>query len=430
MRMRKHIASALVLALIVLVVGCNGDGDSGAPSATNQPPPPAAAIGLAALRQFGFGQALVLGNTADGQAPQGRQDVALAVPYVADRQRAQQFFDPVALGRAANIAYTVLPNAIRTAANSGPDDLTVANYNTWTAGGSQLAAGDIGPAYPNDRNFSFLRVDTAATRSKAIAVLQSMLANIVGINGIYVDLLDPSIAFPNDVAATLRQLKQNELQAQRKEPVVAANFASLRTFLNNPYFDTNTLASTFDVVFTEEYKNPRFPWPDKTPADVVDFHKRFPSIIIIVNVRFKMNNLPGYQPDNTSPTPDTPCAPPFAPIDADHARVREAVTVAALVGGLHAVDDGTQCHGKNTYAASFLNFPILRPGLPSASIVDDPVHYRRDYAEMIAIHAKTSGSVPLPPGNWLDYWDNQGRGPALTGTVSLAAGTSYLLFKR
>jgi hypothetical protein len=54
---------------------------------------------------------------------------------------------------------------------------------------------------------------------------------------------------------------------------------------------------------------------------------------------------------------------------------------------------------------------------------------RRDYSKMIAVYAKQGGIIYLPSGTWHDYWDSTGLGVALSGSMNLTPGRSYLLFK-
>lgn len=136
---------------------------------------------------------------------------------------------------------------------------------------------------------------------------------------------------------------------------------------------------------------------DHVPADIFNFYKNYPQAVIIVNTIVN---------DPANPTTN------------EQLRAREAVTIAALVSGLHAIDRGSSDHGDNDYARQFLNFPILRPGKPASALVDTTGYNRRDYAGMVAIIAKQNATTVLPSGTWHEYWDNSGQGAPLSGSLN------------
>jgi len=289
---------------------------------------------------------------------------------------------------------------------------TIGNMNEYlsAAGSSLIASTDLSSTFQNNVNFRFLNLGQQNTVDKMQRLMERILIDVPSADGLFIDHVEPStnqpvpFGYPDALHSLLLAFKSSQVAQGKNEPVIAANFFSLRQHSQNNYRVYND--KVFDAILVEDYNTSV--GSDHTPADIIDFHKKNPQAIIIINTA--INDLGN-------------------PSVLEHFRAREAVTISALVGGLHAIDRGSSDHGDNTYSKLFLNFPNLQLGRPLSQLIDNANFFRRDYVEMLAIYAKQNGTVPLPTGVWHNYWDNFGHGAALSGQMGLVGGGSYLLFR-
>ena len=211
-----------------------------------------------------------------------------------------------------------------------------------------------------------------------------------------------SFSYPADLNSFISAFRQEPFGAEK---IIAGNFYSLAKHSSQavPVYDPDA----FDVILVEFYK--RGNGADMRPKDIIDFHTANPAAIIVVNAGV---------PDVTTPATGN-----------DLKIVQEAVTVAALVGGLHAIDqaiNSTDSHGDSTYTQNFLDFPIPRAGKPIGCIESNSLFHKREYGSMIALYANQTGQVSLPSGNWFNFWSKA----VASGSITIQEGTSYLLFKQ
>lgn len=412
--MNRKVITVLIPGLVAFgLAGCGG-GNTGSSSSSSSSSG-SIGQGLSAkerLTAFGFGQAVMINNKKAIK----RGDLALSIPAISSRSTAMNYFsDNAAIGDVA-IGYTTAPHTVEvkdvSSFVSGGYGSTVGNFNDYldAAGTSRIDLSDLSSVFQNNTQCRFINLGQPNTKIKALNLLNQIMSDVSTTNGIFIDHIEPTanlpvpFAYPEELHTVLQSFKASRLAKGKEEPIIAGNFYSLRQHSANSYKAYNP--SAFDVVLVEEYGVR--PASDSTPSDIIDFHIKYPNVTLIMN---------------------TEVSTPNSPSITEHIRAREAVTIAALVGGLHAVDRGIYSHGDNEYARLYLNFPILRPGKPTTNIISDGIHYRRDYKEMIAIYAKQNGTIFLSSASWHDYWDNSGHGAAITGMMTLTAGKSYLLFK-
>ena len=368
------------------------------------------------LYDFGFGQAVVMnGNPSDGVRSEGlfsANDLALTVPAVANRANAEQNFQfHVKYGEVGTLLYNSVPQTILNLKTYSTNDFTqsFANLNKYleSTGVPQFDDSDLaglyGPwsyTYAEGSKYHWLNLEQQSTRDKAVALLNGKLAVHSAAGGVFLDNIDYSsdvnFAYPKRLHETVRAFVSGQLS----RPLVGANLYSIKNHASNNYAVFS--AELFDVVMVEE-----FGFNGDGVADVLKFHRKFPNTAIIVNGRYTGSDKSLFGVETV-----------------EKKKAKDAVVVAALVGGLHAIDGGAHGHGNNTVAHNDLNYPFFRAERPMSDLQETDVYFKRDYKDMVAIYAKTGGDVYVR-GRWTDFWTKQ----TYENGLPLIAGKSYLLFR-